>query len=534
MKKSGIPHTSREIIQKSSSIIGNRFLSSFLPTMNPIRYIPILIVSFCFTFSFPISAKTEYVFHNGQKTKDNQNKPSSSGERTEITSDNIVKTLLIVDNGDSTGPSMNSLPPTMKSTFPHHDAALNLHSFQPVRGFSLVSDDILSASGYRILICSSLDTGGGSWNCLEPEKGSSFIIEETRKALKDTRNKFTAYKPKQIAVNYGKSERVKTINFSVNLKPVEISTVECTLTTNSTDTSETGTATLSWISSDSQIPPGSISVPVIRGSTSLDQWIEFRVGDYIPFLFSGGTISEMKIEIPEWADIRNSSILMLSPALKDMVLIPGGEFITGDSGENESKFGFETKPRSRHVNTYWIDRYEYPGKRWAVPMVNVSWYEAASLCKKQGKRLCSEWEWEKACRGPDNLTYPYGNHYSRIPCFTDRKFDNYSPAPSGSFPGCVSPFGVYDMSGNVNEWTSSTLTFDEVKEMGGRASYGIYDYSADPADSKYPILRGGDWGEGLNDTRCSNRDHYHLPYSRLEDDGFRCCRDGTGTIDGEQ
>lgn len=174
---------------------------------------------------------------------------------------------------------------------------------------------------------------------------------------------------------------------------------------------------------------------------------------------------------------------------------------------------------------YCMDRFEYPNQKGAYPLIYVSWYEANELCAEAGKRLCDEAEWTFACEGEEATPYPYG--YVRDPeaCIVDQVWRPYHQSamrprdgaaamaemdylwqglPSGSQPRCKSPFGVYDMTGNIDEWTTS------VRE-GERPS----------------ILKGGYWGPVRTRCRPATRSHdeNHMFYQQ----GFRCCSEpGTG------
>lgn len=168
-----------------------------------------------------------------------------------------------------------------------------------------------------------------------------------------------------------------------------------------------------------------------------------------------------------------------------------------------------------------MDRYEYPNQRGAQPVAMVAWHEAEALCAEQGKRLCDENEWTFACEGEEAMPYPYG--YVRDPeaCVVDRPWRSYNAkalfpreapaagveiarlwqaAPSGAREGCVSPFGVHDLTGNVDEWTRGV-------RRGERPS----------------ILKGGYWGPVRTRCRPSTRSHdeNHVFYQQ----GFRCCAD---------
>jgi sulfatase modifying factor 1 len=181
---------------------------------------------------------------------------------------------------------------------------------------------------------------------------------------------------------------------------------------------------------------------------------------------------------------------------------------------------------------YCIDRFEYPNLAGQYPLIFVSWYEAEALCEEQGKRLCDEDEWTFSCEGEEGRPYPYGDGYTRNPglCITDELWTAYNGKamtprdgegagremdrlwrgkPSGGQPGCRSPFGVYDLTGNVDEWTRSTRD-------GERPS----------------ILKGGYWGPVRTRCRPSTRSHdqNHTFYQQ----GFRCCADAPSSADGPE
>ena len=154
-----------------------------------------------------------------------------------------------------------------------------------------------------------------------------------------------------------------------------------------------------------------------------------------------------------------------------------------------------------------IDRFEFPNMKGALPTVGVSWDEAQELCRSRGKRLCSEREWEIACRGPENFRYGYGNEYEprrcNVPFLHEGRWIRSGPAASGLHSDCVSGHGVYDMIGNVWEWTD-----------------GWYD-----TDRRWRVVRGGSWFNSLNFARVGGRYGLRLsPGYRLDLIGFRCCR----------
>gem|GEM_PF-3100416 len=139
---------------------------------------------------------------------------------------------------------------------------------------------------------------------------------------------------------------------------------------------------------------------------------------------------------------------------KGMILIPEGTFTMGSSPSDPMK-GFGEKNNTKvTTQAYCIDIFEYPNKRGTTPRTNVGIADAESLCKKMGKRLCLEEEWERACKGPGNTKFSYGNSFIVGKCNTaDAEGNKSGLQASGSFPNCVSGYGVYDMSGNAAEIT---------------------------------------------------------------------------------
>lgn len=143
-----------------------------------------------------------------------------------------------------------------------------------------------------------------------------------------------------------------------------------------------------------------------------------------------------------------------------------------------------------------MDHYEFPNRPSGEPMVEKTWQEAEALCGKEGKRLCSEAEWELACGGDQGRVYPYGEGYQASQCNTQ----SLTIQLSGGNPDCRSPFGVYDLSGNVYEWTSSKWS----------AKYGD------------KVVKGGNWNAGAENSSCSAR-FGQPPASISKAIGFRCC-----------
>jgi hypothetical protein len=143
-----------------------------------------------------------------------------------------------------------------------------------------------------------------------------------------------------------------------------------------------------------------------------------------------------------------------------------------------------------------IDQFEYPGEK-QLPRTQVSFVEAAQLCGARGARLCTETEWERACRGPGGSLYPYGASFAAGKC--NSKGAGGKPIASGLLPECRSAAGAFDMSGNVAEWV-----IVEPQQL--------------------PAERGGSATSGDPAASCAHRtETASLAGTPLV--GFRCCRD---------
>ena len=144
-----------------------------------------------------------------------------------------------------------------------------------------------------------------------------------------------------------------------------------------------------------------------------------------------------------------------------------------------------------------MDLYEWPDSEGAVPRAFVNRKEAGDSCRSVGKRLCTAPEWREACQGPDRETYPYGAKYRENDC----PAKEIAAARSGRFPVCRSYYGLYDMTGNLWEWTSTPAS-----------------------DPDFYLVAGGNWTAG-NEATCGMAKFSFYPSVRYPFVGFRCCAD---------
>jgi len=224
---------------------------------------------------------------------------------------------------------------------------------------------------------------------------------------------------------------------------------------------------------------------------------------------------------------------------KDMAYVPGGKFTMGSDD-----WWPKVQPAYiKDLKAFYIDKFEVTNARYKAfvdatnkkpplnwpggvipkdkikhPVTYVTWYDADAFCKWEGKRLPTDAEWEKAARGTDKRAFPWGNKFYKEKANTPQ-YGYGATLPVGSFPEGVSPYGVYDMAGNVWEWTASWL-----KPYPGNThpdeNYG----------ERFKVLKGGSWYD-CTYYKCGisapsyNRVFFN-PGSKNNNFGFRCAKDG--------
>jgi formylglycine-generating enzyme required for sulfatase activity len=215
----------------------------------------------------------------------------------------------------------------------------------------------------------------------------------------------------------------------------------------------------------------------------------------------------------------------------EMVLVPPGCFMMGnDNGESDAK------PQTRicFSKAFWIDKYEVTNQQFLQfngkaasssswkqikrPRERITWFESQDFCNSRGEsiRLPTEAEWEYTARGPNALTYPWGNNFSDNIVYNGNS--GGQTANVGSKPEGASWVGALDLSGNVWEWTSSLYK---------PYPYSTYDGRESRFDSRNSrVVRGASWAEGDNLSRLTSihRDK-NDPNGKYSSVGFRCARD---------
>lgn len=185
-------------------------------------------------------------------------------------------------------------------------------------------------------------------------------------------------------------------------------------------------------------------------------------------------------------------VLVETPAgtKHEMALVPEGEFVMGLDGgwqEDDGMYSQVLPMHSVYLDSFYIDIYEVTQAQYHAcvasgacgeprdtntsftfslcnwgkvgwedhPMTCVTWYQAQDYCGWAGLRLPSEAEWEKAARGTDGRVYPWGNVFDG----TRANYgpENFTTVSVGRFHRGVSPYGIFNMAGNVDEWTSDQV-----------------------------------------------------------------------------
>jgi formylglycine-generating enzyme required for sulfatase activity len=227
----------------------------------------------------------------------------------------------------------------------------------------------------------------------------------------------------------------------------------------------------------------------------------------------------------------------------EMRLIPAGEFTMG----SENGASDEQPVHPIYLDDFYMDTYEVTNVLYAncvqgggctpprdtssstnssyygnpqfddYPVIHVDWNQARAYCEWRGGSLPTEAQWEKATRGTDERTYPWGEG---IDCTKANYFGCIGGTTEvGSYEDGKSPYGIHDLAGNVREWVADWNDDNYYASSPSSNPLG-------PASGQARVQRGGAWNYNGNDLRASNRDRLD-PGNSTANVGFRCAMDAT-------
>lgn len=241
----------------------------------------------------------------------------------------------------------------------------------------------------------------------------------------------------------------------------------------------------------------------------------------LSFMASGLAIETQQVQTPQSGETppRPEEIKFIAATPEqqklcpaDMVYVPAGWFMMGCNSAKDSLCQSDERPyHAVYLDAFCIDKYECPNRAGANPKANINWNDAREICGSQGKRLPTEAQWEKAARGTDGRVYPWGDNIDDKKKKALKKF--YT---AGAYSWNVSPYGAYDMSGNLWEWVADWYD----------ASFYSNSPNLNPtghASGQARVLRGGFLDINPFDLRSSDRD-LNNPDDSLDLIGFRCAK----------
>lgn len=211
------------------------------------------------------------------------------------------------------------------------------------------------------------------------------------------------------------------------------------------------------------------------------------------------------------------------------VFIPGGDFLMGSTLETD-----EQPEHTVTVTSFWISQTEITNAQYGrcveagectpphnsdwetperadFPVTHLDWGQASTYAHWAGGHLPTEAQWEKAARGTDGRTFPWGNEGA------DAQHLNFNssqgPVAVGSYPAGASPYGVLDMAGNVEEWVADWYAPDIYQQASN-------DNPTGPDTGIFRVVRGGSFNSSLGGVRAASRDRA-LPATYFDSVGFR-------------
>lgn len=226
----------------------------------------------------------------------------------------------------------------------------------------------------------------------------------------------------------------------------------------------------------------------------------------------------------------------------EMIVVPAGNFMMGNNnGESD-----EEPVHKVYLDVFYMDKYEVTNVLYKAcvdigvcdpphelrstahssyfdnpefddyPVIYVDWFQSQAYCEWRNASLPTEAQWEKAARGPEPRLYPWGDG---IDCGkTNYGSCNSDIVAVGSYPRGISPYGIYDLAGNVWEWVEDWYSESYYKVSPENNPFG-------PAgNGTHKILRGGTWDSDADNLYTSSRLKYR-PAFYTEGIGFRCAKD---------
>ena len=259
-------------------------------------------------------------------------------------------------------------------------------------------------------------------------------------------------------------------------------------------------------------------------------------------------VSQYRKKLEKKAPLRKVEKEVMKQNGASMVLIPAGKFTMG-SGNGDKEAQHDERPSHEvYLDAYYIDQYEVTTAQYKTfmqttrhdkprywdqvrlprdaqkPVIGISWDDAQAYCQWAGKRLPTEAEWEKAARGTDHRTYPWGNSLpnSNTANFS-KKWDSQALYVEklkavGSYKQGKSPYSVYDLAGNVWEWVHDWYTNDYYAQSPEKNPRG-------PSTGNHKVLRGGSWSNKARNLRSADRFRVN-PTNLYGHAGIRCAKDG--------
>ncbi|MEZ0230299.1 MAG: formylglycine-generating enzyme family protein [Planctomycetota bacterium] len=247
----------------------------------------------------------------------------------------------------------------------------------------------------------------------------------------------------------------------------------------------------------------------VSGETEWDV-IEDRLADTVDI------IKKEKLE----AKVAKAEKAIVAPPIAGMVFVPAGKFLFGEKKEEKilEAFYIDIEPITNAQYKAYLEQTKYPKPSiWErhpdlaedeLPLVGVSWMDAVQYCKWAGKELPTEEQWEKAARGEDGRTYPWGEDKPtpKDACFREDDVAGAKLVPTKGYDKNKSPYGCHVMVGHVWEWTKTTAVEDGTEQQSC-------------------IVKGGSWSD-------PNEVEFLSTFARLDAGkkekieliGFRCAK----------